>query len=530
MTTLRSIRRPFSILTAAALALGAVALAAAPATAEPDDGFDIPVQAFRDGGGWILTTWVSVNGSDPIRVALDTGTSVLVLNPGAIRNAPTSVTDIPADIVYDGTGVNGYVAEGFVSVATGSIAEGGEIVATTPTEVGYVQGDQCVEPGGCPHWGGVIDGVWGIGPNVMAFPTSTPGEPYRMFSPATQFGGASADGLTIDYTSDDPAVRLGPVQPGPGDVTVPRAAGPVTMPDGRPQWRDPELCWTISAGPNVGSGCRVTRIDSGQAIGEVSGRQYDGVVTPENAPPENGSGKRKVGMVVAGALVSWAVVGAPHPFAGVIADSTYPNFWGQYELESGSPEENENTGQNFYRLHVVRYDNVSGATYISPTPGVPLTPQLTAATASAGDLAVQWVPGEPGAEPVQSWAVTVVDAAGVVVHRAMVEAASTSTTVAGLAPDTAYTVSVAGVNARGLGASSETRTAEFASAVPEPGATPAALAATGAEAAPWWPGALALLAGAVVLVVRRRRPRRSLRVSGGAAADDRPTTAVPRPR
>lgn len=487
--------RAATLLTAAALAFAALPLAAGPATAAEGEAFDIPVEAFPNGGGWILTTWVSVNGSDPIRVALDTGTSVLVLNPGSVVGAPSGVTDIPAGIVYDGTGLNGHVAEGFVSVMSGSIVEGGEVVATTPTEVGYVYGDECVEPGGCPRWGGVIDGVWGIGPNVMQFATANPDEPYRMYSPATQFGGASADGLTIDYTSDAPAVRLGPVEPGPHDVVIPRAKGAGLKPNGQEQWQDPELCWTVSTGPNLGSGCRVSRIDSGQAGGEISGSQFDGVVTPENSPPENGSGKRRVGAVVPGALVSWAAPGQAHPFAGVVADASFPNFWGQFVTASGEPENNYNTGQNFYRLHVVRYDNLNGMTHISPTAGVPEAPRLTSVTTSSGHVAVDWAPGAAGSDPVQSWAVTVAHPDGAVVHRALIGAESTSATVSGLAADVAYSVTVAGVNARGLGAASEPRTAEFV------------LAATGAEPAAWWPGALAVVLGAALVAMRRRRAR-----------------------
>jgi hypothetical protein len=501
--TTRSMRRPLDALALAlVLGLGSTPLLAAPATAAPADVFDLPVEAFPDGGGWILTTWVSVNGSDPIRVALDTGTSVLVLNPGVVRDADPvpAKPGVAAKIVYDGTGVDGEVAEANVSVMTGPA---GDVVATTPTAVGYVQGLTCPADGGCPHWGGrtddgewVINGVWGIGPNVMTFSesmTGTPTTPYRMFSPITQFAGASADGLSIDYTSDVPAVRVGPVEPGPQDAVVQRAAGVEPKPNGQQQWQDPELCWTISSGANVGAGCLVSRIDSGQAIGEISGSQYDGVVIPDDLPPENGSGKRRTGLVAPGALVSWTVPGQVVPFGGVVATESYPDFWGQYVEESGAEETNYNTGQNFYRLHVVRYDNVSGATYISPTAGVPAAPHLRSVISSAGEVTASWSAGDPGATPVLSWAVTVAAPDGTIVRRSLVAADAVSATIPGLQTDVAYAVSVAGVNSGGLGVASDIVVAV------------AGLPVTGAAPAAWWPGALVVVLGIVLLAVRRVR-------------------------
>lgn len=497
-TPIRRALRRAALAVGAALALAAAPFTATPALAAPGDAFDLPVEAFPDGSGWILTTWITINGSDPIRVALDTGTSELLLNPDAVRNPVTAPTvpqpSVPFTMLYDGTGAHGEVAQGTLSVVDRST---GAVVASTPDEVNYVSGLSCIEPGGCPHWGGVIDGVWGIGPQV-AIAGREQGTPYPVYSPITQFGEPASSGLTIDYTSDVPLVRVGPVAAAPGDVLVQRGTVGEPKPNGQPQWADPELCWTISSGMNVGAGCLVSRIDSGQAIGEVSGLQFDGVVTPQTNPPENGSGKVRIGMVASGALVSWSVRGQSQPFAGVLAQEGAPNFWGQYLTGEGAVETNFNTGQNFYRLHAVKYDNVSGATYISPTAGVPGVPRMTAVTASAGEVTAVWAPGDDGAAPVDSWAVTVSDPAGAVVHRALVAAPATTTTVPGLEPDVVYTVTVAGVNSRGLGATSAPLAAEFA------------LPATGGTVVPWGFGAVAIALGASALLVSRRRRRPAL--------------------
>src|SRR5687767_178789 len=52
---------------------------------------DIPVVLIETGGSFLPATYISVNGSDPIFVSVDTGTSGLVLDPGAIQNPATPV-------------------------------------------------------------------------------------------------------------------------------------------------------------------------------------------------------------------------------------------------------------------------------------------------------------------------------------------------------------------------------------------------------------------------------------------------------
>lgn len=455
------------------------------------DHLDIPVVLIETGGSFLPATHISVNGSDPIFVSVDTGTSGLVLDPGAIHNPTTPVvnTDIRATAAYDGTSVTGFIAHATVTI------EG----VDTEHEVAFVNGTEC--PTACPGAGTGTVGVLGIGPGMAPHPG---GDANSVYTAIDQMPGHLKEGFTVDFTGTNPHVTLGPIEdPAPQDTVIQRTQkNSEVKPNGQRVFLDPMLCWTITAGAEFAQTCNTTVLDTGQTLGIIHGDEFDPVVDPSTAPPVAGSGIQLEGWVKIGATVAWSTAPTTAPFAGVTQADTLPLRYGQFTI---APHMNPadaifNAGNHFYTQHVVGFNSVTGGVVISPVAGLPRAPVLVEAHLE-GDAAVS-VRWELGAEdssdvdPVVSFVVSAIQPDGTVVQSAQASADARALTVTGLSPGASYAFRVAAVNAVGLGAAAESGSIVLPSdPVVPPGSEGPKLAESGGS----WP--IGLLLGAVVLLL-----------------------------
>lgn len=453
------------------------------------DHLDIPVVLIETGGSFLPATHISVNGSDPIFVSVDTGTSGLVLDPGAIHNPTTPVvdTDIPAAVAYDGTSVTGFIAHATVTIAG----------IDTEHEVAFVNGTEC--PTACPGAGTGTVGVLGIGPGVAVHPG---GDANSVYTAIDQMPGPLKEGFTVDFTGTNPYVRLGPIDdPTPQDTVIQRTQkNSEVKPNGQRVFLDPMLCWMITVGADFAQTCNTTVLDTGQTLGIIHGDQFDPVVDPSTAPPIPGSGIQLEGWVKTGATVAWSTAPTTAPFAGVTQADKLPLRYGQFTI---APHMNPadaifNAGNHFYTQHVVGFNSVTGGVVIRPAAGLPRAPvSVKAHVDDGGAVLVHWelaAEDADGVDPIVNFVVSAIQSDGAVVQSTQATADARALTVTGLSPGASYAFRVAAVNAVGLGPTTESGSIALpAQPVAAPGG--ASLAESGEN----WP--IGLLLSAMVMLL-----------------------------
>jgi hypothetical protein len=475
---------------------------------------EIPVTLVTSANGsYLPTVKVSINGSEPITMMIDAGTSVLVAFPGSIvgANPPITTTDISQGIDYDGSSASGVIA-------TGTVTVGG---VTSPQPVAFLDASSCT-----PHCLGAQDGIQGvIGISQPHYGLSRVKHPeYELYSALAQLSPELSAGYTVDFTAADPVVRLGapaPAAAGDGATTIQRLSfADQHYPNGQPVFMQPTLCWTISIGTSVVASCNATSLDTGQSTGMLKGSQFEPVITPVNAPPQPGAGNQLLGMVKTGAVVRFATSPTSEPFSGIVEPGTEPFVYGLFT--SSNPL--YNIGNGFYLNHVVATDNNTGAVVIGAARGIPSAPQSVTAVAGDGSITADWdAPQSAGSSGLSGFVVTIANSTGQTLSTTNVGASARSATIDDLQNGHAYVVSVAAANSHGLGPSMQAP----APVVPGDGQAPApvvpgegqaapgsasdktaSLAQSGSDLAPWLlSGLMALLAGGAWLAVARRRTR-----------------------
>jgi hypothetical protein len=491
-----------SVLVVASVLTGGIVHAAPPAQPE------IPVTLLTsETGSYLPRVEVSINGSDPIPMMIDTGTNFMVVFPDAIVNPtePVDDTGIAQSIDYDGSSATGTIARARVEV-------GG--VVTTPGDVAFLDADSCA-----PHCLGYLDdigGVIGIGQRLAD--AHNEGDPANdLFSPLAQLSEEQSVGFTVDFTATNPVIRVGkPTDAGETDTVLQREQdGDRFYPTGQPVFDEPEVCWTIQSGPDRAKACNDTVFDTGQSAGMIRGDQFKPVVDPVHSTPEPGSGALLLGWVKTGAAVSWASSTTAEPFAEIEEPGVNPYRYGLY---SSDKNETFNAGNGFYLKHTIGFDNTTGEVIVSATAGTPTGPTDVRAEAGIKSLTAHWAaPVDAGGSAITRYVVSATPVDGGAAVTVKTGADATHTKVDGLVAGSAYWVSVAAENAVGVGQRVRVEqqivpTAGPTSA-PTPSPTPSpspALANTGDAAVP---GVLAivLLLGAAggSLLLLRRRPRRA---------------------
>jgi hypothetical protein len=461
----------------------------------PDDLGEIPVELIHaaQSGGYLPAVEVSINGSQPMKMMIDTGTNILVTFPGAIvgANPPIDSTGIPQGIDYNGTATAGTIALGTVSVGT----------VTTPQPIAFIDGSACTPVGQCLGYKDGIQGVIGIGQRLSD--KNNQGDPANdLYSALAQLGPDLSAGYTVDFTKGDAVIRLGaPAAKSDNSVTLARAVdGSTQYPTGQSVFLNPVLCWTISVDQAVASSCNQTVLDTGQSGGIVRGDEFDPVITPDKGPPLPGSGIYRVGTVKSGAVVSFATSAMSEPFSSVVDHGKEPFSYGLFAggaVETGI----YNSANGIYLKHSIGFDNDSGAVIIGDAQGTPSAPLSVTATAGDSSVNVSWdAPEFVGDSALTGFVITVALPDGTVVSTmTTVSADQTSGIVGGLANGTAYSVKVAAVNDFGVGAAAADPELVTPEAPATPTATPTAPGAASGGSAAGGAGSLAAT-GAAPLV------------------------------
>jgi hypothetical protein len=485
-------------------AQAAPAARAAPAAqpAQPE----IPVTLLTaDTGSYLPRVEVSINGSDPIPMMIDTGTNFMVVFPDSIVNPtePVFDTGIAQDIDYDGSSASGTIARAQVEV-------GG--VVTSPGDVAFLDATSCT-----PHCLGYQDdigGVIGIGQRLAD--AHSQGDPENdLFSPLAQLSEEQSVGFTVDFTAANPVIRVGkPTDAGETDTVLERKQdGDRLYPTGQPVYLEPEVCWTIEYQGDHAKACNDTVFDTGQSGGMIHGDQFKPVVDPVYSTPEPGSGALLEGWVKTGATVSWASSSTTEPYAEIEEPGVAPYRYGLY---SGDHNETFNAGNGFYLKHTIGFDNTTGEVILSATAGTPTGPADVHADAGIHAITAHWAaPENAGGSAITHYLIRVspVDGSAPVVVKT--DADATHKKVEGLVVGQAYWVSVAAVNDYGVGPRVRAAEQVVPSAAAAPTSTPTpsrspALANTGDRALPGALWGVLLLAGAgVALLLVRRGIRRS---------------------
>lgn len=508
---------------AAGAAFGATPRASAaepPAPAAPTIPVDI-ISAVD--GGYLPTVEVSINGSTPVRMMIDEGTSFLVTFPGSIIDPTTPIdqTGIPQSIQYDGTAASGQIALATVTVTTttGSVS--------TPQPAAFLDASSCTPQ--CLGYKDGIQGVIGISQSKDATKNIEPVD--GLYSVLAQLGQPLSAGYTIDFTSSQPNIQLGEPTPGSaGDTTIQRAdQDGLTYPNGQSIYKPPVICWSISLGTAAGAKCENTVLDTGQSSGIINGKVFDPVVTPMTTPPPSGA----IARVADGAVISFGVSATAAPFARLASTASVPHLYNQFTVKSKAVANYFNAGNDFYLSHVIGFDNQGGAVIIHAAANAPVpTPGVNAA---AGDstIFVGWVPPSANGPKVVGYVVTIRTADGTLVSTTTAGADQTEATIGGLTNGTPYDVAVATINELTIGpdaavpgtitpegpvttgtpspspSASGPSPASGAPASTDPGAPSAgALAATGSDVSPLLMLAAGLVAaGAAALAIPLRRRR-----------------------
>jgi LPXTG-motif cell wall-anchored protein len=494
-------------LAALAMVAGGIMTGNAAAHAAPPPQPEIPVTLLTsETGSYLPRVEVSINGSDPIPMMIDTGTNFMVVFPGAIQNPtePVFDTGIAQGIDYDGSSASGTIARARVEV-------GG--VVSTPGDVAFLDATSCT-----PHCLGYLDdigGVIGIGQRLAD--AHNEGDPANdLFSPLAQLSEEQSVGFTVDFTAGNPVIRVGkPTDAGETDTVLQRTQdGDRFYPTGQPVFDEPEVCWTVTDGGDHAKACNDTVFDTGQSTGMIRGDQFKPVIDPVHSTPEPGSGALLLGWVKTGATVSWATSSSSEPYAEIEEPGVNPYRYGLY---SSDANETFNAGNGFYLKHTIGFDNTTGEVVISATAGTPTGPADVHADSGMESLTAHWkAPANTGGSAISHYSIRVTplgDGDPIVVKA---DADATRKTVDGLVAGQAYWVSVAAVNQYGVGqrvraADPVVPTASAGSATPTPTATASpALANTGDGAVPGTIAGVLLLAGAGAgLLLLRRRSRRA---------------------
>jgi hypothetical protein len=167
-----SARRWTTAIAAAAVLAAFTTGTASAAHADPaDPAIGIPVERGDMGGGRFLpVVEISINGSQPLRVMLDSGSPGLVIFPGRLAaNTPTTPpvdTGIPTNLSYNSNTITG-------TIATGDFSING---TASPAAVTYVQADSC-DPQ-CEGTPIPLDGMMGVEQGLHVYTDGTTDYPW----------------------------------------------------------------------------------------------------------------------------------------------------------------------------------------------------------------------------------------------------------------------------------------------------------------------------------------------------------------
>jgi hypothetical protein len=216
------------------------------------------------GGGKLLLVPVSVNGSAPFDVLLDTGSSGLRVFASKLAGVSVDVTTETNDAEFGGGDTL------FGHTATGTVRFGDAGGVTTPAPIAF----QLVESFGCAASNPTCDlasgsdafftdagifGILGVG--------LRPGVPADVFSPFAQLGPTLSTGFVIatgGFASTAGVVLLGLADPAAAGFTTVSLPSIGTLGNGAPAWGDDQVsaCFRVN-GAATAPACTAAVFDTG---------------------------------------------------------------------------------------------------------------------------------------------------------------------------------------------------------------------------------------------------------------------------
>lgn len=309
------------------LAAGGTTGAALPPTSA-----SVPVTL--DATGTAATVSVSIGGSDPIVLHLDTGSFGLVLGPEVHVTGATD-TGVPFEQKYTGHSVTS-------TLFTAPITLGP--VATAPVTFAIADSVECADGGDeCWPYPGT-QGTLGIAQGVH-----DAGSGLTLSSPLASLPSPLGDGFTLTVGSDDPGSLVLGEPDHPADwPTAAMTATSDTYPNGNPVFEKAiDLCWDV-AGVTA---CMPTSLDSGAPAGTV----FD-------VPGASFGGLPRVGSVIQSGLpIDLSAAGSP--FANW---TTGPPSDDLVVRDAAASFDRFNTGIGFFLGRSVAFDAVAGSVSVAP--------------------------------------------------------------------------------------------------------------------------------------------------------------------
>ncbi|HLP23807.1 MAG TPA: hypothetical protein VK139_07180 [Microbacteriaceae bacterium] len=251
----------------------------APASATPVSSIEVPVTIIQGQNGITPTVRISLNGSEPLTVLLDSGSSGLVLGaeavPATLEPSLTSL-NTPVSRTYTSASVQG----GLYSADMALLGGDGTAVGTWTAPLAIVS---CQVAGcGWPRAG--IVGVLGIGSGAQIIEGS--GGETVLASPFTTAANVTGVAFHFDSSSRSGAFWVG--QPyAAGATTFQAPAKQATYSNGLPVfWHYVASCWTISS---ITACDAYTTFDSGAEYGFIATSQFEPLFGESTGPLPDGT-------------------------------------------------------------------------------------------------------------------------------------------------------------------------------------------------------------------------------------------------
>lgn len=227
----------------------------APATAS----VPVTIAAYPGGGGKFLRVAITVNGSSPIDLLLDTGSSGLHIFKAALGHTTVTTTSETITTQFGGEIFFGRKASGTVSI--GSVAAPSPVVFDLVESIGCVPGNPYCDPASVGKYftDSGIYGIMGIGLR---------NDPSGIYSPLAQLGAPLSDGYTLrtgGFASQAGELVLGAKElPGVTPIALQQIG---TLPGGLAAWADDDIqvCYKVD-GVATTPPCSAAVLDTGSNL------------------------------------------------------------------------------------------------------------------------------------------------------------------------------------------------------------------------------------------------------------------------
>jgi hypothetical protein len=233
------------------------------------------VAEYPGGDGMFLRVPVSINGSPPVGVLLDTGSDGLRVFADALGGTSVDVSATPVSVEFGfGDRMVGHLATGQVSY--------GKVGSSAPIAFHLVESFECAPSNpSCNFSGGDAKYLTDAGIHGILGVSARTGMLAEIYSPFAQLDAPLSNGFVIrtgGFGAPSGEIAFGLSEPDIGEFQQIALASDGSQPNAVPAWRDDaiETCFTV-AGVAVDPPCTDAAFDTGASV--------DSIYAP-NLPPE----------------------------------------------------------------------------------------------------------------------------------------------------------------------------------------------------------------------------------------------------